>query len=374
MLPMHTLSTRDVVHRHAKRGRAPVDGSPLGQLLIVTQAVDLDDPVLGFFHRWIEEFSKHSDTLSVICLKEGRHSLPANVSVYSLGKERGASRIKYIWNFYRYIWKLRNDYDAVFVHMNEEYVLLGGKLWRPMRKRVVLWRNHKKGSILTRLAGLFSHTVCYTSESAYVASFRNAVRMPIGIDTDLFKPDTGADPLSILFLGRLDPVKNADVFIKAINKLSDDGVELTADVYGDPTPGNEEYAHDVRKKAAIPALKDRVRLHAGITHAQTPGIYRAHTIYVNLTPSGSFDKTIGEAMASGCIPVVANEALRGIVPDYLIVEPASIESVAAGIARALSLKDNERATLRTSARNYAVKAHSLQLLAGKLLSLLGEHV
>ena len=344
------------------------------QLLIVTQAVDLDDPVLGFFHQWIQEFSKRCDKLSVICLKEGRHSLPANVSLYSLGKERGASRIKYLWNFYRYIWKLRNEYDAVFVHMNQEYVLLGWKLWWPMRKRVILWRNHRKGSTLTRLAGLLSHTVCYTSESAYVASFKNAVRMPIGIDTNFFKPDTGADPLSILFLGRLDPVKNADVLIGALGKLSNDGVEFTADIYGDPTHGHEEYAHDVRKKAAIPALKDRVRLHVGVTHAQTPGIYRAHAIYVNLTPSGSFDKTIGEAMASGCIPVVANEALRGIVPEYLIVEPASIESVAAGIARALSLQDNERATLRTSVRNYAVKNHSLQLLTEKLLPLLGEHV
>src|SRR3989344_5188931 len=158
------------------------------RLLIVTQVVDTNDSNLGFFHRWIEEFSKHCEHVHVICLKEGRHSLPANVSLYSLGKESGASRIKYLWNFYRYIWKLRKDYDAVFVHMNQEYVLLGGKFWWLMGRRVILWRNHKKGSLLTRLTGCLSHTVCYTSESAYVASFKNAVRMPIGIDTNFFKP------------------------------------------------------------------------------------------------------------------------------------------------------------------------------------------
>ena len=344
------------------------------RLLIITQAVDLDDPVLGFFHHWIQEFSKRCEKVSVICLKEGVHRLPANVAVYSLGKEKGASRIKYVWNFYRYIWRLRNEYDSVFIHMNQEYALLGGKFWWLMRKRVVLWRNHKKGSILTRFAGLRSNTVCYTSESAYVAPFKNAVRMPIGIDTALFKPDAGTDPKSVLFLGRLDPVKNADVFIEALGKLRDDGVEFTADIYGDPTPGNEKYAHDVRNKATTPALKTFVRMYAGVAHSQTPGIYRSHAIYVNLTPSGSFDKTIGEAMASGCIPVVANEVLRGIVPDYLIVEPASVKSVAAGITYALSLKDNERATLRNSARDYAVKNHSLQLLTEKLLPLLEEHV
>src|SRR5580704_11376753 len=96
------------------------------RLLICTQAVDLDDPVLGFFHRWIAELSKRCERVHVICLKEGRHELPANVFVHSLGKEGGRSRVKYLLNFYRYIRELRGEYDAVFVHMNSEYVVLGG--------------------------------------------------------------------------------------------------------------------------------------------------------------------------------------------------------------------------------------------------------
>ena len=56
------------------------------RLLICTQTVDLNDPVLGFFHGWIAAFSRHCESVHVICLKEGRHSLPANVFVHSLGK------------------------------------------------------------------------------------------------------------------------------------------------------------------------------------------------------------------------------------------------------------------------------------------------
>src|SRR3989338_44123 len=63
------------------------------RILIVTQAVDSADSDLGFFHRWIEEFAKRFERVIVICLKEGQHRLPENVSVYSLGKESGkASR------------------------------------------------------------------------------------------------------------------------------------------------------------------------------------------------------------------------------------------------------------------------------------------
>lgn len=61
------------------------------KLLIITQTVNTEDPVLGFFVRWIEEFAKHAETVEVICLKEGSHAfLPSNVRVYSLGKKRGA--------------------------------------------------------------------------------------------------------------------------------------------------------------------------------------------------------------------------------------------------------------------------------------------
>ena len=68
--------------------------------LIITQIIDKDDPILGFFHRWVEEFAKHIDHIDVICLKKGEHTLPSNVSVYSLGKEGGESRIKYTFRVY----------------------------------------------------------------------------------------------------------------------------------------------------------------------------------------------------------------------------------------------------------------------------------
>jgi len=72
------------------------------KLLICTQMIDKNDPILGFFHRWVEEFAKHFEHIHVICLKEGQHTLPQNVTVHSLGKEGGESRIKYVIRFYRF--------------------------------------------------------------------------------------------------------------------------------------------------------------------------------------------------------------------------------------------------------------------------------
>ena len=106
-------------------------------LLIITQKVDKNDAILGFFHRWIEEFSKNVESVVVICLYKGSYSLPENVKVLSLGKEFKQSRTKYLFRFYKFIWQERNNYDNVFVHMNQVYVLLGGLVWKMFKNKLV---------------------------------------------------------------------------------------------------------------------------------------------------------------------------------------------------------------------------------------------
>ena len=139
------------------------------KLLIITQKVDRNDPILGFFHRWIIEFAKHFESIAVICLFEGEHNLPANVKVLSLGKEEGGARIsktlRYIVRFYNYIWRERKNYDAVFVHMNPIYVVLGGVLWRMWKKKISLWYTHKSVDLKLRAAEKFVHFIFTASRS-----------------------------------------------------------------------------------------------------------------------------------------------------------------------------------------------------------------
>ncbi len=114
------------------------------KLLVFTQKIDRNDPVLGFFHGWVVELSKHTESVSVICLGKGEFDLPSNVSVYSLGEERGVSKIGYVLNLYKYLGVISGSYDRVFVHMNQEYVLLAGLYWKIKNIPVYLWRNHQK--------------------------------------------------------------------------------------------------------------------------------------------------------------------------------------------------------------------------------------
>jgi glycosyltransferase involved in cell wall biosynthesis len=302
------------------------------KLLLITQKVDRNDPVLGFFARWIEEFAKRYERVSVICLEKGEMSLPSNVSVYSLGKEEGNSRLGYITRFYRHIWALRHDYDAVFVHMNQEYVLLGWKSWFFMGKPVYLWRNHAKGSFLTNLAVFFSKKVFCTSPESYTAKFKKTILMPAGIDTDFFKPDPAVSRVlnSVLFLGRISPVKKVLEFIDWFKAL---GESYTATVAGGPVKGSESYAEEVRRRA--PA---NMRFVGPVNQEGALKLYQSHEKYVNLTPGGSLDKTILEAAACGCKVLCENTHLK----------------------IALEGKSGEEA------RKYVIENHSLSLLMEKL--------
>lgn len=335
------------------------------RLLVITQAVDSDDLALGFFVRWLQELAEHTEQVEVICLKKGEYELPPNVRVYSLGKERGVSRIAYILNFYRYISSL--SYDTVFVHMNEEYVLMGGLFWWLGWTKVVLWRNHKTGSWLTRLAAALSTTVCYTSPEAFIAQYKNAVRMPIGIDTDFFAPlspaATPAPKDSVLFLGRLDPVKKAERFIEALAGVS---TPLHADMYGSSTEADSAYVRQITDLAQPLIQKGVLTMRGGIPYKQTRDLYRRHAIYVNLTPSGSFDKTIGEAAAAGCVVVCANRAMGQAVSPALMVQGDDTKDIARGISAALGLSPDERVAETRRLRAYIEEHHSLRALIEKL--------
>ncbi|MDE1988716.1 MAG: hypothetical protein KGI39_03395, partial [Patescibacteria group bacterium] len=87
------------------------------RILILTQKIDANDPILGFFCGWAKEFAKRFEMITVICLQKGECNLPANVKVLSLGKEKPSAfsrkllalrKIKYIFDFYKYIARERN--------------------------------------------------------------------------------------------------------------------------------------------------------------------------------------------------------------------------------------------------------------------------
>lgn len=335
------------------------------KLLMLTQALDTDDPVLSAYTLLVQEIAAHVEHLDVICLKEGVHGPLENVRVHSLGKEEGVGKLTYIWRFYSYTWSLRHEYDAVFVHMNEEYVLLGGLLWKLLGKPIYMWRNHYAGSWRTRLAVMLSTKIFCTSKHSYTAKFKKNVIMPVGIDLGRFVGGTEEQRISrsILFLARISPSKRPEMLIDALGKVLAHGVSFVASIYGSPRPEDESYYQSLKARAESVGLHDRIVFHAGIPNSATPDIYRAHDIFVNTSPSGMFDKTLFEAAACGCRVIAASEDFHDAAGEEAYAPDT--ETLAERLIEALGQEDD--AVLRARIKMQALaRGESLGTLGDRL--------
>lgn len=324
------------------------------KLLICTQTVDRRDPILGFFHRWIEEFAKHCEKITVICLREGEHQLPNNVRVISLGKSthvsntmiyHSVSRIRYAANFLKYIFQLKKEYDAVFVHMNPEYLVLGGPFWRLWSKKIGLWYVHKSVDFKLRLAEEFTDVVFTASRESFRLPSKKVQIVGHGIDNEVFKPDPAVSRIgALLSVGRLDKSKRHDLAIHAAAMINR---ELR--IAGDGSERNN-------LEALASKLEANVTFLGGITQTQLVGEYRAASVFVHTSETGSLDKVVLEALACD-LPVVTTASALSDLPVTVV------EAAVAPLAEAIKAAAGR--SQRSS--HFIQEHHSLQSLIPRII-------
>lgn len=261
------------------------------RLLIFTQAIDENDPVLGFFIDWVKELQIYYSSVQVITKRVGKHTLSCPV---------------YEWNGKINLLKLifTLQYDSVFVHMNQEYVLFAGLYWRFLGIPISLWRNHKKGNIFTTIAQLLSNNSFCTSKYAY-GSKRCRI-MPCGI-SDRFK-SIQEERKDFLYVGRIAPVKQILELCEGLRGLILQGKEFHVDFYG---PIDTEYFKKIEEVLDDVAFTGSFFFHGPVKFSDLPAIYASHKTIINTTPSGAFDKVIYEAAASGCSVLAISKEFGG---------------------------------------------------------------
>ncbi len=285
-------------------------------LLIITQKVDINDSILGFMTAWILEFAKHCRKLTVICLEKGEYSFPENVKVLSLGKEKSRSKINYVLNFYKYIWQERKNYDTVFVHMNPEYIVLGGWLWKVWHKTIALWYTHKNVDLKLRIAEKLSDIIFTASTKSFRLKSRKVQVMGHGIDVQKFAPAANAAPEKIILnVDRISPAKNQLKIVKLFAEIRQEVIAARLFLVG-ATALEEDKAYEIKLKKYVAEnnLSEQVKFFGAVANKDMPGIYRQAKVFVNLSATGSLDKTVLEAMSSSLPVVTTNEAFKNIIP------------------------------------------------------------
>ena len=137
------------------------------KLLIITQKVDEDDQLLGFFVGWIREFKKHFSSVSVIALRAPRKSWFRLL-------------LQILWQVPRH--------DAVFIHMAPMFAILAAPWARVWGKRIGLWYTHKAVTWKLRIAEKFVDVIFTASPESFRLPSKKVIITGHGIDTELYKP------------------------------------------------------------------------------------------------------------------------------------------------------------------------------------------
>tara|TARA_B100000745_G_scaffold292684_2_gene233830 strand:+ start:294 stop:1316 length:1023 start_codon:yes stop_codon:yes gene_type:complete len=336
------------------------------KLLIITQVVDTQHPILGFFHRWIVEFAKHVEHLHVVALQVGEYDLPKNVTVHSLGKEEGVSKLEYVRRFYSYTWKYRNEYDSVFVHMNQIYVLLGMFIWQGLKKRVLLWYMHKSVTTSLKFAHAFVDGVASASKESFRVKSKKLHILGHGIDTELFAYKNKAESkmLKILSVGRIAPVKQIEVLIAAVLNCGNS----TLSVVGAPiTKTDKVYEEGLKKEFGT-----KVSFLGAKTQEELPFLYQGADVFVNTSNTGSIDKVVLEAMSTGTLVISTNEAFKDMfsrLPYSAYVEEHNVLDLTKTLEEVSRIPLKERESIGLQLRELVKEQHALSGLVPKILAI-----
>ena len=113
-------------------------------------------------------------------------------------------------------------------------------------------------------------------------------------------------------------------------------------------------------------LEECVEFIDGAPYAQMPRYYQEADLFVNPSSTGSLDKVVLEAMASGCLVLNCNEAYKDILADKYLFQKGNEKDLARKIVYLMS--QNKDPILR----EIVVKNHNLDNFIEMVLRFFAE--
>jgi len=345
------------------------------KLLVVTQKTDKEDENLGAFYYWFQELALRVERMAIIADAVGNVDLPAHVVVESLGKEKGRGRIRRLLKF----WELFSYYyahsDAVFFHQIPEFVLAASPFLLSLKKTTSLWYAHGTVTRKLKLAEKLVDYIFTSSSAGFRLPSKKVFCLGQAIHTGMFKPVV--DPrqsfngLKMITIGRISPVKNYENIIKACSILKSYGAgQWTLSIVGGAImPRDHQYVALLKQLIRQNNLQAHIHFYGARPYSEIPSLLKEHDIFLNLSGTGSLDKAVLEAMASGLTVITSNEAYRALVAPQYFLSHDSAEFIAERIKQ---LASEPRPNLEL--RAVVEKHHSLSNTIERMVSILAKPI
>jgi glycosyltransferase involved in cell wall biosynthesis len=342
-------------------------------VLMLTPDLDDGNPIVGFARTWVKRLATRVERLHVIPVMGG-DSPAFNVLAHSLGRERGQGKFCRLWNLYRIMTKvLRQDRpDVVFVHMLPLYVLLMAPLAKAFRVPLILWYTWGHVDAELRLAHCLADRIVTASPESFPLKSDRTVVLGHGIDTEQFcagrQVENGGN--GILAVNRIAPDKDLETLLQAMTAL-----EMPCHIVGATDERDRAYRAHLDDLAGELEIGDRVRFAGPRPYAEMADQYRACTLFVSTSVTGSLDKAVLEAMACEKPIVTCNESFRNVLGHHakdLMFDRGDHQALGERVNHLLGLSAEARACLGRELREIVIQGHDLDGFIDRLVSVFSE--
>jgi len=273
----------------------------------------------------------------------------------------GQPKIRRILKLWRFSIKDRKRYDAVLVHMTPQLLVLGWPVWWLMGKRVYLWYMHRSVTLWLKTALLMCRKAFTGSDLSLRVDSPKKTVVGHGIDTEQFKPIEGLkrEPV-VLWVSRIHPRKHLEESLEfmASFKQTHPEVNWTVRVIG-TAEGEERYLESCKQKAIELGIADRVKFEGPMRHDDLPRVFASAAVMLSNSQTGSLDKVVLEALASGTPVIAENETYKDLAGVMGMTDTIKVQSSLAEIL--------QNPMTNQVARNCIVSGHGLKNLIGNLI-------
>lgn len=294
------------------------------RVLLINFEMDTNSPVVPWQARVATALADRCEAVHVLTEKIGTYEPRPNMTVsliphwpWGVPKRLGGGWLVN-WQLF---WLLRqHPCDVCFVHMAQAWTYRLWPVYRLFRLPVLLWYAH--GTVTRQLQlslRCVDRVITSTPEGFRIPSPKVEV-IGQAIDTALFAPPATAERQpEIVYVGRISERKRVlemlDVFAGLCQLAPATPWQLKL-IGPTLTSADEAYKQNVEARITELGLNDKVTLTGALEQAETAKLYTTAALHLNLSETGSMDKTVMEALASGCPVLTTNIAFRQALSAY----------------------------------------------------------
>jgi len=295
------------------------------RLLLVNFVMDRRSPVLAWQERVAVELARRCERVVVLTEQLGAHTSCENLEVHVV--PAAYCRLPLRWLRAKWLmagavraWCRRERFDACFVHMNASWVYRLWPVLRAARVPILLWYAHGTVTWRLRLAHRCADKVVSSTTEGFRIPSRKLEVIGQAIDTELFRPLPAASlRTDVIYVGRVSRRKRIARVLEgfaALHRLAPEPCFRLRIVGPTLTRDDRRYERELRAQARQLGIDAQVDWQGPVEMAATVDLHRSAFVHLNLSQTGSMDKTVMEALACACPVVTSNEAFRELLAGH----------------------------------------------------------